>query len=108
MHLERLIVSPGPLSVALCLLLLVACKPEQRAAEKSAGHEGAAHRESAELPLRQSLAEARIALAQQRRDAGTADHALLHAISALEADPASTEARDLVAEIFSGHAWAMH
>ena len=108
MHLERLIVSPGPLSVALCLSLLAACNPEQRAAEKSAGHEGAAHRESAELPLRQSLAEARIALAQQKRDAGAADHALLHAVSALEADPASTKARDLAAEVFSGHAWAMH
>lgn len=108
MHLERLIVSPGPLSVVLCFSLLAACKPEQRAAEKSASHDGAAHGESAELPLRQSLAEARIALAQQKRDAGAADHALWHAISALEADPASTKARDLVAEIFSGHAWAMH
>jgi hypothetical protein len=58
MHLERLIVSPGPLSVVLCLSLLAACKPERRAAEKSAGHNVAAHRESAELPLRQSLAEA--------------------------------------------------
>jgi tetratricopeptide (TPR) repeat protein len=108
MHLERLIVSPGPLSVVLCLSLLAACKPERRAAEKIAGHNVAAHRESAELPLRQSLAEARIALAKQVWDAGAADHALLHAVSALEADPASTKARDLVAEIFSGHAWAMH
>lgn len=108
MHLERLIVSPVPLSVALCLSLLVSCKPERRAVEKNAGHEGAAHRESAELRLRQSLAEARIALAQQEQDAGAADHALLHVVSALEADPASAKARDLVAEIFSGHAWAMH
>ena len=108
MHLERLIVSPGPLSVALCLSLLVACKPEQQVAKKSAVPDEAAVRESVELPLRQSLAEARIALARQKRDAGVADHALLHAVSALEADSASTKARDLVAEIFAGHAWAMH
>ena len=108
MHLERLIVSPGPLSVVLCLSLFAACKPERRAAETSAGQDGAAHLESAELPLRQSLAEARIALAKQERDAGAADHALLHAVSALEADPASAKAHDLVAEIFGGHAWAMH
>ena len=108
MHLERLIVSPSPLSVALCLSLLVACKPKQQEVQKGPSFDEAAIRRSVEMPLRQSLAEARMALARQKRDADVADHALLHAVSALEADPASTKARDLVAEIVAGHAWAMH
>jgi len=108
MHLERLIVSLGPLSVVLCLSLLVACKPERPAAKKGTGHEGSADHEIVDLPLRQSLVEARIALAKQERKVGAADHALLHAISAVEADLASTKARDLAAEILAGHAWMMH
>ena len=107
MHLERVMVSPRLLTAVVCLSVLAGCKPEKREVEKVNVPDEVAIRERVELPLRQSLAEARIALAASKIDAGLADHALLHAVSSLEADAGSAKARAQVAAILMGWAWAM-
>jgi len=111
MHLERMMVVPGLLMAAMCVSMLAGCKPGKREVkvevEKGEVLDEAAIRESAELPLRQSLAEARLALAMRELDAGLTDHALLHAVSSLEADAGSAKARAQVAAVLIERAWAM-
>ena len=107
MQLERMTVSPGLLMAAMCASMLAGCKPEKRELQEVKVPNEAAIRESAELPLRQSLAEARLALAIRELDAGLVDHALLHAVSSLETDPLSAKARAQVAAILTARAWAL-
>jgi hypothetical protein len=109
MHLERMMVVPGLLIAAMCVSMFAGCKPEKREVEVEKGEvlDEAAIRESAELPLRQSLAEARLALAMRELDAGLTDHALLHAVSSLEAHAGSVKARAQVAAVLIERAWAM-
>jgi hypothetical protein len=109
MHLERMMVVPGLLIAAMCVSMFAGCKPEKREVEVEKGEvlDEAAIRESAELPLRQSLAEARLALAMSELDAGLTDHALLHAVSSLEAHAGSVKARAQVAAVLIERAWAM-
>lgn len=106
-HLERVIFSLHMLAAVMCLSALAGCKTGKREVEKVTVPDEAAIRERAELPLRQSLAEARLALAASELDAGQADYALLHAVSSLEADAGSAKARAQVAAILMGRAWAM-
>ncbi len=107
MQLERMTVSPGLLMAAMCASMLAGCKPAKRELQEVKVPDEAAIRESAELPLRQSLAEARLALAMRELDAGLVDHALVHAVSSLEADPLSAKARAQVAAILTARAWAL-
>jgi hypothetical protein len=104
-----MMVLPGLLIAAMCVSMLAGCKPEKREVEVEKGEvlDEAAIRESAELPLRQSLAEARLALAMRELDAGLTDHALLHAVSSLEAHAGSVKARAQVAAVLIERVWAM-
>ena len=107
MQLERMTVSPGLLMAAMCASMLPGCKPAKSELQEVKVPDEAAIRENAELPLRQSLAEARLALAMRELDAGLVDHALLHAVSSLETDPLSAKARAQVAAILTARAWAL-
>ena len=102
-------VVPRLLMAAMCVSMLAGCKPEKREVKVEKGEvlDEAAIRENAELPLQQSLAEARLALAMRELDEGLTDHALLHAVSSLEANAGSAKARAQVAAVLIERAWAM-